>query len=185
MPGKPKVGGSLFRAPAGTPYPTDEKTPLPAAYVSQGYLESSGFSKSIKKAYKSIAAYGGDEVENLRTEHGVSIKFSLIEVLNPNVVKTVYGADVTVTPATATSGTKTAVAYTGEDDEENSVWVAEFAYRKKVKRVVLTNCQDVTADFTEEYKDDEIISWPREFVCYKNDAGVHFFEYTDDGIKAV
>jgi len=185
MTGKPKIGGCLFRAPLGTPLPTDEKTALSAAFKSQGYLESSGFKRSIKKAFQTITAYGGDEVDSLRTAHGVSAAFSLIEVLNPDVADTIYGAQATVTPPTTTAGTKIAIAYSGDDDAENSVWVAEFAYKGKVKRVVLPNAQITTTEVTEEYKDDSIVAYPVELTIYRDDeTGKFFFEYTDDGVKA-
>lgn len=184
MAGKPKIGGAAFRAPTGTALPTDEKTTLPAAWLEQGYLSSDGLKQAISKAYTSIKAWGGDEVLNVRNEHGVKFSFTLIEALNANVLTTVFGNDVQITPATVQAGTKIALAYSGEE-QDNSVWVFEIAYRKRVKRIVAANAQITTSDVTIEYKDDSIIAYPVELTCYPDANGKYFYEYTDDGVKSV
>jgi len=182
MPGKPKIGGCASRAPLGTALPANETVVLPAAYKPQGYLDAEGVSRSIKRAFSSLKAYGGDEVLNVRTEHSVAVKFNLLEVLNSEVQSTVWGSDVTVTPASSSAGTKIALAYSGEEQPE-SVWVFEFAYKSKVKRIVFPIAQIVTADFTENYKDDSLVSYPVELACYPDANGKYFYEYADDGLK--
>ena len=82
--GKPKIGGAVFRAPLGTAIPTDARTPLAAAFKELGYVSSDGWSRKIDKAYETINAWGGDEVNKSRSEHSVGFSMTLIEDLNEN-----------------------------------------------------------------------------------------------------
>jgi len=60
--GKPKVGGALFRAPAGTALPTDAVTALAEAYKCLGYVSEDGVTNSTSIDSDEIKAWGGDTV---------------------------------------------------------------------------------------------------------------------------
>lgn len=180
--GRPKPNGAIFRAPAGTALPTSEATVLDAAYVGQGYAAEDGLERAISKAYATIRAWGGDEVKRARTELSVSMKFTLIEAANANVARTIWGESaVTVTAATAATGTKIAVAYAGDDLPE-SVWVVDLQDGGHVRRIVLPRAQVTTEDFTQTFGDAEVIAYPVELTLFRDDAGNFFYEYSDDGV---
>lgn len=60
--GKPKVGGALFRAPAGTALPTDAVTALAEAYKCLGYVSEDGVTNSTSIDSDEVKAWGGDTV---------------------------------------------------------------------------------------------------------------------------
>ena len=181
--GKPKVGGAIFRAPLAVALPTDEKTVLDAGFKEQGYAASEGLNRSIAKAYELFRAWGGDEVKRSRTEHSVTLTFTLIESANAEVAKTIWGEDsITVTPATASDGTKIALAYKGTELPK-SEWVFDMKDGDHVRRIVLPEAQIVTESFEQSFGDTELISYPVELTLTADADGVFFYEYTDNGIK--
>lgn len=181
--GTGKPGGYVFAGPLGTALPADESTALVAAYKSKGLVSDEGVKRAISKAYETIRDWNGDEVKRIKTETSVEVEFALIEVANPEAIKAVFAnADVTVTPASASSGTKVAVAFSG-DDPEPGVWVFELKDGDHARRIVCGNSQIVTEDFEQEFVAGSVIQIPVKLSLFKDAAGKFFYDYSNDGIK--
>ena len=183
--GKPKVGGAIFRAPSGTPIPTDARTPLPAAFKELGYASSDGWARQIAKAYETITAWGGDEVNKSRTEHAVTFSVTLIEDLNAEAQTAKWGeAAVTTKPATASAGAQIIVSYEGADTGP-SVWVFDMDDQGKLHRTVFPYALDTTEGFEQTFSDADPVGLPFEMSAYRDEiTGLYFIDYTDDGKKA-
>ena len=89
----PKVGGAVSVAPVGTTMPTDAKTALGSGFVNLGYISEDGITDSNSRTSDNIKAWGGQVVYTYQSEKTDTYKYTLIESINVDVLKQVYGDD--------------------------------------------------------------------------------------------
>ena len=91
--GKPKVAGAVYRAPKGTTLPTNATSTLPSAWAEMGYISEDGVTNSNAPTTEKVKDWGGQVILVLTTEKPDTFKLKFLEVLNANVLETVYGED--------------------------------------------------------------------------------------------
>ncbi|MDO5131447.1 MAG: phage tail protein [Eubacteriales bacterium] len=152
--GKPKVGGAVFTAPAGTTLPTSASAELNSAFVCVGYCSEDGLTNSNSPETSTVKAWGGDIVLVTESEKKDTFKFTMLEGMDPNALKAVYGdsnvsGDIS-TGITVRANNALPVAH---------VWVFDMLLTNNTpKRIVVPNAIVSGVDDI-EYKDGDPVKY--------------------------
>lgn len=170
--GKPKVGGAIHWAPIGSTLPQSATASLDAAFVELGYVSEDGLTNNNSPESDTVKAWGGDTVLNLQTDRPDTFALTLLESLNTDVLKTIYGAsNVTVDG----SGNITVKATAGE--MPSGAWVFDMILKGgRAKRIVVPN--GTISELGEiVYKDDEAVGYNVTITDVPDTNGVYHYEY--------
>lgn len=153
--GKPAITGAIWWAPKGSTLPTDADTALDAAFKCLGYVSEDGLTNSNSKESNAIRAWGGDTVLMLDSNQTDTFAYTLLEVLNIEVLKSVYGPD-NVSGTLATGLT----VRVNTNEIPAAAYVVELALRDgAIKRIVAPNAKLTTlGDIV--YKDNNPVGYP-------------------------
>lgn len=178
----PLVVGSLRVAPLGTAKPADAVVEAAADYIDLGYIGDQGFTKRLDRRTTQKRAFGGKVVKVLQTEFTATIQMRLLESLNAECLKAVYGsANVSVTPANSEHGAQVEVLVNSiklphltwlvdTQDEELSA-----KYRIYVPDGQLTTVGDIKVVHT------DTIEYDITLTAYDDLSGNQMYVMTDDG----
>ena len=181
---EPTATGAALVAPQGTPLPTAIDSTLDAAFIDLGFVGEDGITETSERSTDEKKDMGGKVVKVLQTEYNHSFKFILLESLNANVLKAIYGADnVTVTPANSSHGTQVKVRKTSKKLPHNS-WVFDTIdselgakYRNVVEDGQIISVGDVVL------ASSDTIEYEVELKVFESPSGEYVVTYTDDGKK--
>lgn len=169
---KPKTGGAVWCAPAGTTLPTDAKTALNEAFASLGYISTEGITNSNSPTTEPTKAWGGDIVLNELTERPDTFKFQLIEGLNVEVLKAVYGPD------NVTGTLETGITVKANSDEPvSAVYVVDMVMKNKVKKRVVLPDASLTALEDITYASGSAVAYGVTLTALPDGNGNTHYEY--------
>lgn len=171
--GKPKVGGAIYRAPLGSTLPTDATSALDAAFKNLGYISDAGLVNENSPETEDIKAWGGDVVLTTSKGRPDTFKFTLIETLNPEVLKSVYGDD-NVTGTLATGITVKA----NSNQMDACCWVVDMLMKGgALRRVVIPN-GTVSSVGSVSYTDSGAVGYETTVNAAPDTDGSTHYEYT-------
>ena len=170
--GKPKIGGAVYRAPLGTTLPTDATTALNSAFVDLGYVSEDGVTNSNTAESDDVKAWGGDTVISLQTDKTDTFTMTLIESMNADVLKAVFGS----TNVTGTFATGITVKANAEEQAE-AAWVIDMVARGNAKHRVVIPSAKISEVGEITYTDSEVAGFEITLTAMPDSNGNSHYEY--------
>lgn len=170
---KPKTGGAIYAAPIGTALPTDATTNLNTAFKQLGYVSEDGLTNATEMEVESIRAWGGDTVLITQTSKEDTFQFTLIEMLNVDVLKLVYGSG-NVTGATLADGI---TVQANAKDLDDWCVVIDMVLRGGVLKRIVIPIAKVTEVGEISYADNDAVGYETTLTCQPDASENTHYEY--------
>lgn len=170
--GKPKIGGSVFRAATTATAPTDATSSLGSAFKNLGYISEDGVKNNNSPETEDIKAWGGDIVLNTLTGKEDRFTFKLIEAMNIDALAAVYGSS-NVTGTLESGITVKAKA----EQSEAGLYVIDMVLKGGVvKRIVIPNAS--VSEVSEiAYVDNDAVGYEITITAVPDSSGYTHYEY--------
>ena len=170
--GKPKITGAIWTAPLGTTIPTDATTALDAAFKCLGFVSEDGVVNSNSPTVEEIRAWGGSVVLTTSSEKPDTFQHTLIEALNVDVLKLVYGDD------NVTGTLQTGITIKANNNVQDTfIEVIDMVLRNGVvKRIVIPNAS-VTEVGDITYSDSDAVGYETTVSGAPDAQGNTHYEY--------
>lgn len=169
--GKPAIGGAIYKAEVGTSLPTDTTTDI-TSNACLGYVSTDGITNTNTPNNTTVKAWGGDTVLSISGEKTDTFQFKLIEVLNVDVLKTVFGKD------NVTGDLETGLAIKVNSKElDESAFIIDMLLRDNIaKRTVIPKAKVITIAPI-KYVDTAEVGYDVTIECYPDSDGNTHYEY--------
>lgn len=168
---KPQAGGAVYVAATSVTLP-DDTTDALTAFTGLGYVSEDGATKNITPTASEIRAWGGDVVLTATQQRTITWQFTLIEALNLDVMKEVYGsANVTGTLATG------ATVSVNSAEMADRAWVIDMVLRGNVACRVVLPIAHISAIDAVTYSDSAAVGYNITLTCMPDASGNSAYEY--------
>lgn len=169
---KPVASGAISVAPVGTALPTDAAGNLNKAFTKLGYVNQDGLTNSVEMESDTVSAWGGDIILTTKTSRTETFQFTLVQALDPDVLKEVYGPD-NVSGDLASGIT---INHNSAEMPHRAFVFDMLMTGNALKRIVVPDAQ-VTEVAEVKHVDGEPISYTVTLTCYAQADGTTVIEY--------
>lgn len=175
--GKPRVGGSAFAAKLGTALPKDASSPLAGDFKNLGYISEDGVTNKNTPSSDKVKAWGGQVVLVTQTDKEDTYIFRLIEAMNIDVLKQVYGEKNVTGDLTKPGGIK--ISANPEELEEH-VYVFDMILKGGILKRVVIPIAKVDEIGEIKYVDNDAVGYELTVQALPDSDGNTHYEYIED-----
>ena len=170
--GKPKIGGAIFRAPLGTTLPTNARDALAEAFKALRYASDEGVVNENSPTSDSVKAWGGDVVLDYQSEKRDTFKYTLLQSLDVDVLKSVYGDE------NVSGDLETGITVKANSKEQKycCIVIDMILRNDALKRIVIPNGKVIEVGEI-NYVDDDGIGYETTISCAPDAEGNTHYEY--------
>ena len=170
--GKPNIGGAIYVASLGTSLPTSVSAAL-TGFTCLGYVSDAGVANDNSPSTQTVKAWGGDTVLVLQTDRPDTYKMTLLETMEANVKKIIYGED----NVTVDGNGNITVQATSEELPGHS-YVIDMALKDGAKQRIVIPDGRISALDTITYADNSAVGYGITINDIPDSNGVYHYEYT-------
>lgn len=168
---KPNITGAIYRAPLTATLPTTADEAL-VGFTCLGYLSEDGITNSNSRESDEFKAWGGDTVLTSQTSYTDTFNFTLLEYLNEDVKKTVYGEDNVSgdlsTGMTVKANSQELVSY---------AWVFDMIMRDNTLNRIVVPSGKISEVSDVVYSDSDLTSYEVTVTAFPDTDGNTHYEY--------
>jgi len=170
---KASLTGPIYWAPLGTTLPTSVDTQLNAAFKALGFVSEDGVDNDNSPESDNVKTWGGFTVLNMQTDRPDTFKFKMLESLNTDLLKVIYGTD----NVTVDSSTEEVTVKATADDMAHGAWVIDSILQDGKKERIVIPDASVSELGTITRKDSEPISYEITITAVPDATGVYHYQY--------
>lgn len=181
----PRTAGGVMRGNVGATLPTTAIGAISDVSVKDlGIIGDSGLTRAEDRSNSEQYDWGGNLIAVLQERYGLTLTFSFLQVMNADVNKAVFGnSNVTVTPATTTSGQELRVLMNSKLLDMGS-WIFDGMYQNVNMRLVVPLAR-ITALGDVQWVHSALCKYDVTLKPFPDAAGNHAYQYWNDGVTAV
>lgn len=172
--------GAILNGPLGTVLPTDASGTIAPALKDSGYIGEDGLKIGTSQSSTDIKDWSGNVVRSIMSEYGHSLTWSHLELNEASLKNFLGDANVAMTAATATAGTKFAAKFNA-DEMPTKAWV--FKIKDGARRLLVVVPQGQLSERGEiTLTKTSAIMLPITLKTFPDASGNHMYWYGDDGV---
>jgi hypothetical protein len=153
-------------------WPARQNAALAVDFVNQGYCSDEGLKNNMGITTETVKAWGGDVVLTTQTEKTDTFTVTLIETMNPEVLKTVYGS--TRVSGTLEDGMTVQI---NSEEQTESIWVVDMVLKGNIAKRVVIPFGKITAIGEVTYSDSGAVGYALTISARPDTDGNTHYEY--------